>query len=309
MTKKILVAGSCVVDLIFKGKVFQERTRNDRLSLAFGGKYVPEEMHQCYGGGGANMAVSLAKQGFMTHLWSHVGNDAFGRQAVRNLRRSKVKTNLVKFKARNTALSTILLTPSGERTIINYRSDADLLSLNNAVLKTMEASEWFAMSSLVNCPKKDKIDFLKQAKKSESKILLSLHGTEYLRGYEYLKEYLNLCDILHINAHELADIFGGNAPDFDFKRTNFSHKLQVPLLLVTYDVRGSYAYTSNRIYHQPIFKTKEIQDTTGAGDAFAAGFLGEYLKTDSIKKGLTFASKNAASVIQQLGAQNGLLTS
>jgi len=304
---KILVTGSCVVDLIFKGKVFETRKKKGRLSLAFGGKYVPDEFIQCFGGGGANVSASLAKQGFNTMLWTHVGNDTFGRQAVRNLKKQKVKTKLIKFKASHTPISSILLSASGERTIINYRSDADLIQMNNAVRREMKKRDWIFMSSLARCPKKDKLSFLKYAKKQGQKIFLSLHGSEYLKGYHYLKPYLSLCDILHLNAHEIADIYGGNAPDFNFKKTNFSNKLKIPLLLVSYDIHGSYAYTKDKIIYQPIIKEKRKIDTTGAGDAFASGFLGEYIKTDSIERALLFATKNATSVIEHLGAQNGLI--
>jgi len=304
---KILVSGSCVVDLIFKSKVFKTRMKKGRLSLASGGKYVSEDFFQVYGGGGANVSVSLAAQGFNVMLWTYVGNDVFGRQAVRNLTKRKVKTKLIRFKAEHTPISSILLSPSGERTIVTYRSNADLLEMNNAVRKEIKKRDWFFLSSLAKCTKKNKINFLRQVKKDGLKIFLSLHGTEYLKGYDYLKEYLSYADILHINAHEIADIFGGNAPDFNFHKTNFGHKLKVPLLVVTYDVHGSFSYTKEKIYYQPIIKEKGKVDTTGAGDAFAAGFLGEYIKTDSIEKSLLFGARNATGVIEHLGAQNGLL--
>ncbi|MFC1711583.1 carbohydrate kinase family protein [Patescibacteria group bacterium] len=306
-TAKILVAGSNVIDLIFQGEVFDKRKVKDRLSLAIGGKYVPTNFYQLFGGGGGNSSISLTNQDFDVMLWSHVGNDGFGRQIVRNLKKSKVKTNLVKFKASATPVSTILLTTKGERTIITYRSDSDLLDLSNSVLREMKKRDWFVLYSLTKCPKKDKLAILKEAKKNNLKVFLSLHGSEYFKGYDYLKDYFKYCDIMHLNAHELADIFGGNAPDFNFKKTNFASKLKLPLLLVTHDIHGSYAYTAQKIYYHPIIKEKHKVDTTGAGDAYSSGFLGEYIKTDSIEKAMYFATKNATSVIEQLGAQNGLI--
>lgn len=306
---KILVAGNSVVDLIFKGKIFEERRKKDRLSLALGGKYVPDEFFQFYGGGGANAAISLARQGFDVMLWTYLGNDIFGRQVARNLKNEKVKTKLIRFKAERTPISSILITPKGERTIVNYRSDADLLQINSAVLREMKKRNWFVLFSLAKCPKKDKISFLKQAKKDGLKIFLSLHGLEYFKGYDYLREYFHYCNILHLNAHELADVFGGNAPDFNFRKTNFSLKLKIPILVVSHDIQGSFCYTKEQIFYQPAIKVKKIVDATGAGDAFASGFLGEYIKTDSIEKALLLGAKNASSVIEHLGAQNGLLKS
>jgi fructokinase len=305
--RKILVAGTSVVDLIFKGQVFQKRQKKDRLSLALGGKYVPEEFYQRFGGGGANASVALAKLGFDVALWSRVGNDNFGKQIKKNLRHNKVNTNLLKFKAEHTPLSTILLTPTGKRTIITYRSDADQLELTNNVRKEMTKRPWLALFSLANLSKSKKIEYLHVAKKAGMRIFLSLHGTEYLQGFDYLKDYFKICDVLQINAHELADIFGGNAEDFNFKKTNFANKINVPLVVVTYDVNGSFAYTKDKIYHYPIIKVKNKIDTTGAGDCFGATFLGEYIFKDDLQTALAFATKNASSVITKLGAQQGLI--
>lgn len=304
---KILIAGNSVIDLIFKSKVFDQRIKNRRLSLALGGKYISEELRQFFGGGGANSAVSLAKQGFKPTLWTYLGHDNFGRIIKNHFRKEKVDCRLIKFKAKQTPISSIFLTSSGERTIVTYHSNADQFQLTSNVLKEFKKNQWFALFSLARCSKKNKISFLKEAKKQGLKTIISLHGSEYYQGFDYLKAYFPFCDILHLNAHELADIFGANAPDFNFKKTNFANKLNLPLLIVSYDIHGNFAYTKERIYFQPIIKPKKVVDTTGAGDAFASGFLGEYIKTDSIPKALLFGARNASSVIQYLGAQNGLL--
>lgn len=306
-SEKILVAGSSVVDLIFQGRIFSTRKKDNRLSLAFGGKYLAENFYQCFGGGGANCAVSLARLGYDVCLWSQIGNDAFGKQIFYNLKVNNVSTKLVKFKADKTPISCILLTYQGERTIITYRSNADILSLNNAVRKEMDYRDWFLLFSLAQLPQKEKLYILGEAKKRKMKIFLSLHGSEYAKGYDYLQPYLKIVDILHLNAHELADIFGAEASDLDFKKTNFCPKLGVPLLLITHDVNGSYCQTKEQIFYHPALKIKEIKDTTGAGDAFASGFLASYLKNNNIDLALAFATKNSASVISQLGAQNGLI--
>jgi len=304
---KILVAGNSVVDLFFLGKSLQEREKNNRLSLALGGKYIVDEFFQYFGGGGANAAISLSRQGFPVTIWSNLGDDVFARQIVKHLKKENINSDLIKFKAEKTPISAILLTPEGEKTIITYRSNADLLEFDAKTQEEITKNKWFALFSLPKCPKEKKLIFLKTAKKSDCKIFLSLHGMEYLKGLDYLKNYLSYCDILHLNAHELADIFGSDAADLNFYKTNFAQKLKLPLLLVTYDIHGNFAYTQENIYYQPIVKVKKVIDTTGAGDAFAAGFLGKYLKTNSIKEGLAFGARNAASVIENLGAQNGLL--
>jgi len=48
---KILTIGSAVIDLIFQGKIFSQRVKDNRLSLAYGGKYVADNYYQFFGGG------------------------------------------------------------------------------------------------------------------------------------------------------------------------------------------------------------------------------------------------------------------
>lgn len=306
--KNILILGSCCIDLFFKSHALSKRIKRDRLSLALGGKYLAEEFSQLFGGGGANSAISLARQNFQATLISKVGqNDFFSDLALRNLKKNLVLTDFATKTAINTQVSAIILTTDGEKTIINYRADADLVKLNPQIKEEMKKSEFFLIFSMARMPKAEKIKFLRFAKENNVKTFLSLHGEEYAKGLTYLKDYFSLADIVQMNAHECADIFGGNAQDFNFSKVDFARKLKIPLLLITYDVKGSFAYSHQKIYRQEIIKPKKIVDTTGAGDAFASGFLGEYLKTGEFKKALFFGAANASSVIEKLGAQDGLL--
>jgi sugar/nucleoside kinase (ribokinase family) len=172
----------------------------------------------------------------------------------------------------------------------------------------MKDCQWLALFSLANCPKEDKLAILKEAKKYGLKIFLSLHGTEYYKGYDYLKDYLAYCDMLQLNAHELANIFNKKkAEELDFIHENFSQKLNVPLLVVGHDIHGGYAYTKDKIVYQPPIEPKVRVDTTGAGDALASGFLGTYIKTQDVEKSLLFGTQNAVAKMEVLGAQAGLL--
>lgn len=306
--ERIVILGSTTIDLIFKSKLLDKRKRGDRLSLALGGKYLADEFHQLFGGGGANAAVSLTKQGFKPILISQVSkDDVFADLVIDNLKKHKVNTTFVTKTASATQISAILVTAAGERTIVNYRSDADLIKLSPKIKGALRKGDWFVIFSMARLPKQEKLKFLKIAKKAGLKIFLSLHGEEYFKGLNYLKDYFKMVDIVQMNAHECADIFGGNAPDFNFYKTNFAKKLKLPLLVVSYDIHGSFAYTQDKIYYQDIVKEKRRVDTTGAGDAFSSGFLGKYIKTGNIQKSLYFGNCNATSIIEHLGAQNVFL--
>lgn len=64
----------------------------------------------------------------------------------------------------------------------------------------------------------------------------------------------------------------------------------------------------------PAYSKKKPVDHTGAGDAFASAFVAVLMKSDDyhkeeiIDKAISFASFNAHSVIQYLGAKKGILS-
>jgi len=72
-------------------------------------------------------------------------------------------------------------------------------------------------------------------------------------------------------------------------------------VLVTQGKEGATAYDGQRIYRQGIVETRVI-DTLGAGDAFAARFLVEYLDRTPIEVALGEAAKSAAETCGYYGA-------
>lgn len=302
---KILSIGSATLDLFFQSDNLPETKDGMRLSLAYGGKYIAENFAESVGGGGCNAAVSLSRQGFEVFYWGRVGEDWSGKRVIKKLKKEGVKTNLIQ-KGEQTTISAILLGKRGERTIITFRAKNDYLEFSSQVKNILKKTNWLYLANLPLCPQKERIKWLEFAKKYKVKTFVTLSGGEFKKGERYVKDFINLSDIFILNAHELADIWGKDAPDLDLKKTNFAEKLKVSILIVTYDIHGSFVYTKEKAYYQPIFKVKVV-DATGAGDAYASGFLGKYIKTHDIQKAMEFGAKNASSVISYLTTQKGLL--
>ena len=307
MTKsKILTIGSAVIDFIFQGEIFSQRTEGNRLSLAYGGKYVADNFYQFFGGGAANAAISLARQGLNTHIWTRVSKDYFGSLILKNLKKEKVDCGLVRKNLDHSPISTILLDTDGNRTIVNYRSSADELDFDNKVKNFIKKRDWLAMFSMPYWGKENKIEVLKFARENNVKVFLSLNGDEYREGMSFVSDFFPYCTILDLNIYELADLLNTKVEKIDLEKENFSRKFNIPIVLVTYDKHGGFLYSSDQIIYQQALPTKII-DTTGAGDAFSAGFLGKYVKTGDLKKSMEFAARNAKAEIEVLGAQTGLL--
>lgn len=304
---KILTVGSATLDLFFQADDFPEIKEGTRLSLAYGGKYVADSFDLAFGGGGANTAVSFARQGFDAYCWTKIANDWAGKHIMENFKKENVKTSLIETNSDRTSVSAILLGKERERTVVNFRGKNDKLEFDQKVKKVVTNTSWLFFANLSKASKENKLSWIQNIKKSGTKALITLSGDEYKQGIDYLDEYFKLADIFIVNAHELADIWKGDAPDLDLENINYAQKLGLDLLVVTYDVNGSWAYTKDKIYYQPIVKVEDIADTSGAGDAFGAGFLGEYIRSGDISQALEFAAQNASSVISYISTQKGLL--
>lgn len=73
------------------------------------------------------------------------------------------------------------------------------------------------------------------------------------------------------------------------------------LLVVTLAAAGSRAYDGARVYRCDAVPVETIVDTTGAGDAFAAGFLSRYCHGAAVPDCLDAGARNASRVIRHLG--------
>lgn len=108
-------------------------------------------------------------------------------------------------------------------------------------------------------------------------------------------------------VEELSDNFDIGFFGLDMSNTNLIGDLQIlsatkqKLFVITLGKNGSIAFENGRKYYQQTPHITEVVDTTGAGDAFAAAFIREYLYTKDINSSLQKGNDYAKQVIQQIG--------
>lgn len=296
--------GSATIDLFFQGGKFT--LVDNRLSLAIGGKYRSENFTESLGGGGLNTAVGFSRLGLKSTYTGELSESWLGKEILERLKKENVNTQYIVLSKIKQSISAILLGDNGERTIISYIAPNYRKLLTLPVRKSIKSSDWLFFCDHKSA-KNYKLEVLKYTQRNNTKIALSLGADELKKGISHNEKYLRLSDIFFLNAHELSDLVKRKYEELELLKTNYSQILKTKLLIVTDSKKGEYLYTKNLIRYRNPYPNREIKDTTGAGDAFATGFLYSYIKGKTFEQALDFGSKNAVSVIEKLGAQTGLL--
>ena len=105
----------------------------------------------------------------------------------------------------------------------------------------------------------------------------------------------------HLNKIDIA-FFGLSSDQQDLINKLASYtRLRDILIIVTLGAEGSLAFRGNKKYQCNPYSVEKVIDTTGAGDAFAAGFLSHFF-TGDINACLSTGARAAGRTIEQIGS-------
>lgn len=257
-------------------------------------------------GNAANASVAFAKLGLKSGLVGNVGGDQSGRQTLAALNRSKVDTRFVHINQGKTSNYHYVLWYKEDRTILINHQEYDY-SLPH--FRIIDIPKWIYFSS-ISQHAMEYHDELAEWLDGHPPVKLAFQpGTFQLAaGPRRLKRIYARSEVLAVNREEAVMISGGNREDIHdlFDRL---HELGPKIVLISDGHDGAYASDGISRYKMPIYPDpKKPYERTGAGDAFSSTFVAALIKGGNIESALFWAPINAMSVVQQVGAQAGLLT-
>ncbi|HLM83650.1 MAG TPA: carbohydrate kinase family protein [Candidatus Bathyarchaeia archaeon] len=194
---------------------------------------------------------------------------------------------------------------TGERVIFYQKSSGtiDLGKLDKI------KSKWLSVSSLTGKWTKQAGQIATYIAKNNTSLILLPSTSQIRDDFSDLKRLLKIAKILILNRNEALEV--ASVTKIKTKNTKdlfaMLHNLGPKIVCITDGTKGAWASDGKNIAHSPILKVKCV-DCTGAGDAFASGFLGVYLKGKSLEDSLKAGIINSASVVQYIGTMKGLLT-
>jgi len=299
----LISVGTISVDLYFLGKSFT--FKDNRFALALGGKYQVENFYLSVGGGGANVAIGVAKHGYKVGLLGKIGNNPFKKIIVDYLKDHQISLNLIDFEDNYYNLSTILLTDKGERTILHYSTPHQHLFSSTNPLIGITKTKMVYLGNLPEVSLTQRVKFLKFLKKHNIARIVNLGVFDCRRPKNQIKEILEEVDILIVNGHEFSELVKAQYADIHFYEDVISWYipyLKEKIVVITDGEKGSYAYYQGKVFFQKALKPAKILDTTGAGDGFTAGFISEFLASKDLVKSLKKGALYASCILGKIGA-------
>lgn len=301
----ILTIGKATQDVFLKSDEFDPHQEGKvaYTHLPLGAKLEVEEVIFETGGNATNVAVTLARQGLHTsYMWA-LGHDPASASILAVLDQEGVDTHhVVQDDQFRSGYSNILLATNGERTILNYRglaADKDGKPLDLEVIRDYD---WVYPSSLAYAGLGLLSHIVRIAKESDTKVMLNPAGPE-LEKPEDLKHILEDVDVLCLNKEEMQQLVEGETLE-ELVRHG-THLCDV--IIVSDGPNGVVASDGKTIVTAGMYEDVPVVDRTGAGDAFASGFLSVWAKGGSLKDAIHFASANSTSVVNAIGAKTGIL--
>lgn len=284
--------------------------------FALGGKIEIGKPILITGGGACNTAVTFSRQGLKSAALVKLGMDEAAGDILGKFNKEKITPFAIREKNAATAYSIVLLAPSGERTILVYRGASENLKIKEIPLSKLK-TRWVYISS-------GKI-YLETLKKifdyfAKQKTLIAFHPSKHSieAGPGKLKPLLAKSKAVILNREEAAYLIG---EDYHNEKEIFKKldKVVPGITVMTDGPNGVSVSDGFNVYKAGIFKEKKIIDRTGAGDAFGSGFVaGLIQKKEKCVKGLCqinnveyairLGSANATSVVEHIGAKEGILT-
>jgi sugar/nucleoside kinase (ribokinase family) len=263
---------------------------------------VPPTTQQS-GGTLSNTISSLGALGIKGACLAKVFDDEFGRVFLHDMKASNVHFPVKVGQDGDTAHSIILIYPDAERvmnTCLGGCYDIDIEDLDQESLTSTEYLCVEAYSWLDQKATEVLYYSVDLAKKAGVKIVFSLSAETCIKGNEksLIKYIKNNADIVIGNSNEFCTLFNERE-----QKSIHQAKELCATAVVTLGKKGSIIFNDGVAYNIQAKKPTRIVDTTGAGDAYAAGFIYGLIQKLSIQEAGHCGSIFAAQSISQIGAR------
>lgn len=293
---KVLALGDLLLDLVVR--------YDPRSGEADTG---PEAAQIWPGGSAANFAVQAARLGADVRFVGRVGRDWAGDMLVRSLQRDGVTASVVASEKEATGRVLVMVDPEGHRRMWSYPGASAAISgedLDPEWFVGLDTFHLTGYSLLREGPSAAALDALRLAKEGGCAFCTFDPNPPHLIQDFGSGRFRDLVaglafDALFPNIEEGRLLTGRQTPE------EVAHDLlQIsPLVALTLGREGCLVASKSSVIEVEAHPPDRVADATGAGDAFAAGFVIEYLRSHDLRIAAEAANALAAGVVGRMGAR------
>ena len=260
------------------------------------------------GGAPTNFAYYVSKLGQMGIVASRIGNDSLGKEILESMKKLELNEEYIQIDSNYpTGTVSVELDSNGQPDYTIHKNVAwDYLSFNDSWKHLAMEADIICFGTLAQRSGESKntiSEFLKSAR-SEAIKLLDINIRQNFYSIEVIEESLKLSNILKLNTDELkilGDLFAYsnniNEVDICYELIN---DFKLDLLCLTKGENGSLVLNKKE-YHEHSGYKVPVEDTVGAGDAFTAAMIVQYLKGKTLEEISDLANRLGSWVASQSG--------
>jgi ribokinase len=294
MTKFDVVGfGALNVDMLFKV---------DKLAGAEEESFIEDYTEAC-GGSAANTVVGLARLGCKVGFIGKVANDREGKLQIDCFNDEGVDTSgIIQAKHGKSGSALGFVDKKGARALYINSGVNDTIEPREINYSYISQTKFLHYSSFVGEKSFRAQKKLLGALPNDVKISFDPGSLYARKGFVAIEPIIRSSYVLMPNAVELELLTG--EPDY-CKGADFMIEIGVKIVAVKLGSKGCYVTDGRERLKIEPFKVKVV-DTTGAGDAFCAGFLYGLINNKSLYECGRLGNFVASRSVMQMGARAGL---
>lgn len=285
--------GALNVDMLFKV---------NRLARAEEESFIEDYTEAC-GGSAANTVVGLARLGCKVGFIGKVANDREGKLQIDCFSNEGVDTSgIIQAKQGKSGSVLGFVDKKGVRALYINSGVNDTIEPRELKWDYVSQTKFLHLSSFVGEKSFRTQKKLLGSLPSDVKISFDPGSVYAQKGFASIEPVIRSSYVLMPNAVELELLTG----EADYcKGADFMIEMGVKIVAVKLGSKGCYVTDGQERLRIEPFKVKVV-DTTGAGDAFCAGFLYGLIKNKSLSECGRLANFVASRCIMEMGARAGL---
>ncbi len=294
---EVITMGSALRDVFLSTEI---KEKNKMICFPTDEKILVKDINFSVGGGGINSSFAFKKLGINVGFIGKIGDDENGNEILKKIKEEKINFIGNISKKYNTGYSVIIDSIQRTKALLTYKGANENLNYSEINFEKLKTN-WFYFATMIgkSFETQEKLSYF--AEKNGIKLVYNPSSYQTSKGIKPIEKILKRTEILILNKEEAKMLIKNGDLIKELLKTG------PRIVCITDGERECKVCDGGFIYSARPHKVKVVE-RTGAGDAFGAGFISGLIKSSNIETAIQYGILNGESVVQYIGARNGLLT-